>query len=230
MPARTYACTACGGQVDEQARRCRYCAAPVATVRCATCLHMNVPESGFCSGCGRGLGLEPVGEAGSLMCPLCKEPLVVYRDGAGLLFDCGACGGQFVDHALLREMVSRHAQVALADIATRLPGRLDPRTSYIGCPECHALMNRKNFGTTSGVVVDVCKKHGIWFDQGELPRVLAFVAAGGLTRSLQRQAEEAARLRHEAAAGLSTSGVSPLSGRGDDHDTSLADIFLHLLG
>ena len=33
----------------------------------------------------------------------------------------------------------------------------------------------------SGVVVDVCSAHGTWFDEGELPRVLAFVESYGHT-------------------------------------------------
>ena len=75
-------------------------------------------------------------------------------------------------------MIQRHAAVAFPDAASKLPRPPETRTSYIPCPECAGLMNRKNFGGTSGVVVDVCKKHGTWFDLGELPRVLAFVAAG----------------------------------------------------
>ncbi len=193
---------------------------------------MNVPESGFCSGCGRQLGLEPVGEAGSLSCPLCKVPLEVYRDGPGVLFDCSSCGGQFVEHALLRELLERCARTAVADSTPKLPRKPDPRTNYIPCPECASLMNRKNFGVTSGVVVDVCKKHGTWFDDGELPRVLAFVADGGLERSRQREADEAARLRRDAAvASVGAAGVASWSGglEASGHDTSLVDIVLHLL-
>jgi Zn-finger nucleic acid-binding protein len=74
-------------------------------------------------------------------------------------------------------------------------------------------MNRKNFAGVSGVILDVCKSHGTWFDQGELPRVLAFVAAGGLAHSKKREAEEqarAARAARVAAAEL----PSPASHRG----------------
>ena len=39
------------------------------------------------------------------------------------------------------------------------------------CPECGQLMNRKNFANTSGVIVDVCRAHGIWFDDREVERV-----------------------------------------------------------
>ena len=41
-------------------------------------------------------------------------------------------------------------------------------------------MNRRNFGRTSGVIVDCCGAHGTWFDADELERVGKFVAAGGL--------------------------------------------------
>ncbi len=217
--------------MDEQARRCRYCTAPVATVRCAACFHMNIPDAGFCSGCGSQLGLEPVGEAGSLRCPVCIQPLGVYRDGGGALLDCEVCGGQFVDHVLLRAMVHRHDSVALPDAGTKLPHQADPRTSYIPCPECAALMNRKNFGGTSGVIVDVCKKHGTWFDAGELPRVLSFVAVGGLCRARQRDEAESVRSRRSAmAAAMSNVSVAswPAHERGD-RAKDLVDFFMELL-
>jgi Zn-finger nucleic acid-binding protein len=72
-------------------------------------------------------------------------------------------------------------------------------------------MNRKNFGGMSGVVVDVCKKHGTWFDEGELPRVLEFVASGGLERAKRREDEEASRLRRDAAvASVRSQGSFPV--------------------
>jgi Zn-finger nucleic acid-binding protein len=61
-------------------------------------------------------------------------------------------------------------------------------------------MNRQAFGRISGVVVDVCREHGVWFDPGELGEVLAFVERGGLTRAREREAQELA----EAARALRT--------------------------
>jgi Zn-finger nucleic acid-binding protein len=158
-----------------------------------------------------------------------------YRDGPGALFDCASCAGQFVEHAMFREMLHRHTSLAVDDAAIRLPRRPDPRSTYIPCPECSVLMNRKNFGITSGVVVDVCKKHGTWFDEGELPRVLAFVTSGGLERAKKREAEEAARLRHDAAVSSRTP-VMTSSSSGErwepQHETRadvVVDFFLHLL-
>jgi Zn-finger nucleic acid-binding protein len=51
-------------------------------------------------------------------------------------------------------------------------------------------MNRVNYARRSGVVLDVCKTHGMWFDQDELRRVLAFIAAGGLDRAREREIED----------------------------------------
>ena len=51
-------------------------------------------------------------------------------------------------------------------------------------------MNRVNYARRSGVVLDVCKAHGLWFDQDELRRVLAFIASGGLDRAREREIEE----------------------------------------
>jgi hypothetical protein len=56
-------------------------------------------------------------------------------------------------------------------------------------------MNRRNFGGTSGVIVDVCAQDGVWFDTLELPRVLAFTEAGGLELARQRQRAERDRSR-----------------------------------
>jgi Zn-finger nucleic acid-binding protein len=219
MIARRTSCPDCGGAVDEQARACPYCSAPIATVRCAGCFHMNVAAAAHCAGCGRELGLEPIPEGGELRCPDCKEPLSRFRSAAGALLDCPKCGGQLVEHALLRDLLERRE--VYGHTAPRHTARPPPppstRVRYVPCPACGQLMNRKNFAGISGVIVDVCKQHGIWFDRGELPRVLAFAESGGLARARRRQIEElerAERALAAAAAGGSAGGErSPLSTR-----------------
>ncbi len=51
---------------------------------------------------------------------------------------------------------------------------------YGRCPRCGSIMERLNFGRRSGIVVDACREHGTWFDQGELDAALEFVRDGGL--------------------------------------------------
>jgi Zn-finger nucleic acid-binding protein len=190
---------------------------------------MNVPEASYCSGCGFQLGLEPIGKLGTLACPVCKTSLETYErapahpptstsaPAAGALFDCGTCGGQFVEHALLQDLLHQHEHGAYGHSAPLPPARPDPRNNYIPCPECATLMNRKNFGGSSGVIVDVCKKHGTWFDLGELPRVLAFVSTGGLERAKKRADEDQAQSLR-AARIAAQSPVNPVS----THDFSTA--------
>ena len=48
-------------------------------------------------------------------------------------------------------------------------------------------MNRSNFARASGVIVDVCKAHGLWFDADELPSIIEFVQKGGMEIARQRQ-------------------------------------------
>jgi Zn-finger nucleic acid-binding protein len=57
---------------------------------------------------------------------------------------------------------------------------------YIPCVTCRQLMNRQVFARISGVIVDVCKDHGVWFDTGELEAVLEFIEAGGLEVARER--------------------------------------------
>jgi len=51
-------------------------------------------------------------------------------------------------------------------------------------------MNRINFARCSGVVVDVCKGHGTWFDRDELHEIVEFIRSGGLDVSRQKEKRE----------------------------------------
>jgi len=52
-------------------------------------------------------------------------------------------------------------------------------------------MHRVNFANCSGVIVDICKQHGTWFDRDELARIIEFLRSGGMERSRERQIAEA---------------------------------------
>jgi len=91
-----------------------------------------------------------------------------------------------VTHGLLRALIEQRETLGRAVPAPMDLPRGNPladRVRYRPCPCCAQLMNRKNFGGTSGIVVDVCAVHGTFFDAGELPRVLEFVRRGGLVKA-----------------------------------------------
>lgn len=108
---------------------------------------------------------------------------------SGRTHECPRCGGMFVPRDALAEILCR------AELQGAFPNVLPPipplgEVTYVPCPQCHVQMNRTNFGRVSGVIVDVCRKHGTWFDGGELTRVIAFAAAGGLAKSRAREEQE----------------------------------------
>ncbi len=55
-------------------------------------------------------------------------------------------------------------------------------------------MNRVNFAGVSRVVIDICRKDGVWFDRGELTAIVDFLEHGGLEKSRSRDRE---KLREE---------------------------------
>ncbi len=65
----------------------------------------------------------------------------------------------------------------------------DAAPFYINCPDCGKIMNRVNFGRSSGVMADRCREHGIWLDGGELRRLAEWMKAGGELLQKEREGE-----------------------------------------
>ncbi len=210
MPdAPTFKCRVCGAPAHAGDFSCRYCGAGIATLCCARCFHMNMTHAHHCSGCGAELGLIVESTVQSSRCSDCQLPLEAITEAAGSLLNCKKCGGQFVEHSLLRSLLEQHELTgqAFPDAPYHKPppkAELE-RVHYRPCSVCQQMMNRKNFGGASGVIVDVCARHGTWFDAGELPQVLAFVKSGGLVRE---RAREQTRLREAQAHEREMAGIS----------------------
>jgi Zn-finger nucleic acid-binding protein len=191
--APTFNCSVCGAPARAGDSSCRFCGAGIATVRCSRCFQMNMSDAHRCAGCGAELGLILESELLGQHCSECGEALELMREPSGSLLACRRCGGQFVEHALLRSLIEQYETTALAfpdaPYHRPVPKAVLERVHYRPCSLCQQMMNRKNFGGSSGVIVDVCAKHGTWFDAGELPQILEFVKSGGLVRERLREAE-----------------------------------------
>jgi Zn-finger nucleic acid-binding protein len=183
--AKTLHCGECGGPNAAGVRRCEFCRAAIATLRCGDCYQLNVPQNDFCSGCGHVLGLQPIELPSELDCPECGTRFRSLDGDPGALHDCENCGGQFVEHRLLNALIERRRRYRI-DAARRAVPPTGP-VRYFPCPACAQIMNRRNFGKASGVIVDVCARHGVWFECGELPKVLAFVEGGGIATARRRE-------------------------------------------
>ena len=125
--------------------------------------------------------------------------------GQTMLRECERCLGLWLDVPSFEKLCAdREQQSAVLGVASPAPQnavREVSKVNYVPCPECSQLMNRINFARCSGVIVDVCKGHGTWFDRDELSRIVEFIRGGGLEASRTREKlaleEERQRLRQE---------------------------------
>jgi Zn-finger nucleic acid-binding protein len=130
----------------------------------------------------------------SLGCPRCKHALVGRRIGDVVVHECPDCEGVFLDENAIGLVVDDPNNTRGAALLDSLPRRKHAvlpgnRKMYVMCPTCGTSMNRRLFASGSGVVVDVCRSHGTFFDAGELPAIIDFVMAGGLAKAARKTTE-----------------------------------------
>jgi Zn-finger nucleic acid-binding protein len=161
--------------------------------------------SRFCAHCGeRAVDAEAIGGEKPGACPRCKVELQSLKIGATTIRECLRCGGFWASVETFENLcVDKEQQSAVVNYAGAKPRDHDTATpiSYVPCPDCEQLMNRSNFARSSGVIIDLCKQHGVWFDADELPKIIDFIDNGGLTRAREKEKialqEERGRLRDE---------------------------------
>lgn len=187
-------CPACGAPVDPDLQKCTFCDTRLATVICPGCFGTVFEGVKHCPHCGEVVVGRVVihGETSSHCCPRCAESLRVEVVSGTPLERCAKCEGLWVDRETVDKIYkSREQTVAIGKIfqPDGPPPKKISRTrdGYLKCPNCEKLMNRKNFGRYSGVLVDICNPHGTWFDADELRHVLEFIASGGLEKAAKKE-------------------------------------------
>jgi Zn-finger nucleic acid-binding protein len=231
MNAETLNCPTCGAAASTDAARCQFCDARLATVACPRCFAMMFVGSLHCSHCGAKAGrTESASDELSGRCPRCRIPLESVAVGEASLCECARCGGLWVDVESFEQIIrEREQQTVALGAAALVPkqtgGKAEPnKVRYVPCPQCNQLMNRVNFARCSGVIVDICKGHGTWFDRDELRRIVEFIHGGGLevsrAREKQEIEEERQRLRQEQlSAALHDRRFGHLSNDRDRHSS-----------
>jgi Zn-finger nucleic acid-binding protein len=236
--AESLHCPNCGAAVDEHAPQCPYCQARLATISCPSCFKRLFLGAAYCSHCGARASREDGGEAERAGCPRCHKRMEPVRVGSFSLLECAACGGVWVGAtAFERLCADREAQASVlggtalrGPLASSMPAQ-EERIRYRPCPRCQTMMNRVNFAAGSGVVLDVCRSHGTFFDRDELHRVIAFIQGGGLdrARAKERDALKEEQRRLQALQRAQPSGAThdyagmPIGGGG------LFDLFVRSL-
>jgi Zn-finger nucleic acid-binding protein len=222
-------CASCGAPRPAGAGTCSFCGAPFAADEatrntiCPACCARIPDAARFCPACG--VPIDPAAEAPgtdtALLCPACGagHPLAsrAFPGLAANLLECPACGGLWLARAVFETLERRAATEATGagPHPVARPVRPAGTFSYRPCPECGKPMNRINYGHRSGVVLDVCARHGLWFDAGELEQVLGWIREGRLEASRQLDREEQAeadrqrRARKRAAVPGELAELSP---------------------
>ena len=190
-------CPSCGAPAPADATRCEYCGSALRTITCPSCFASLFAGSQFCPHCGAKAAPVEEDTGDPLPCPSCNQPMKPVRIGSTPMQQCGSCGGSWLTTETFTALCTdKEARSAVSASFAFEPGAAVSAASgvrlgdvhYRRCASCQNLMNRLNFGRVSGVVIDLCKGHGVWFDQGELQRVLTFVATGGLERMRESEA------------------------------------------
>lgn len=206
-------CSACGAPRGD-GPNCNHCGSAFAkfeqdmTSICPHCTTRVSDHARFCHSCGKAIAVDgTVGDVTDKICPACGGDQRMHSRALGpdlSLLECSACAGLWVghktfDHVIRRaeEMVTDFAPTKAANKASVAVGAVQ----YRPCPECAQLMNRSQYGRYSRVIVDTCKAHGVFLDEGELTQILEWVREGGLDRSRQLQHQKnVAQLKDAARA------------------------------
>ncbi|TAJ18139.1 MAG: hypothetical protein EPO68_08355 [Planctomycetota bacterium] len=232
---RALRCTSCGGALQAGARACAYCSAEVTLDElrldsvCPDCGARMSSGARYCMECG--LSIEPQAWralAATAKCPRCASALRQRTAGALVLVECITCAGLWLEPEQLDQLCERAerdgAVLGALGLQKQPTRALDAgAVKYLPCVRCAQPMNRRNFGGSSGIVVDVCKTHGVWLDHGELERAIAFARGGGL---LRQRARELDRLRTEETRAAEHAWTLEAPARRDD--TGELDLSLDL--
>lgn len=152
--------------------------------------------SRHCPHCGAAATQPTAAQLSVLKCPRCRTDMSSVTIGATAMRECERCGGLWLEVAALESICAdREQQSAVLGAALPAPQQVaakfeSEKIRYVPCPQCGQLMNRINFARCSGVIVDICKGHGTWFDRDELSGIIQFIRGGGFEVSRQKEKRE----------------------------------------
>ncbi|HVS11281.1 MAG TPA: zf-TFIIB domain-containing protein [Planctomycetota bacterium] len=216
---RALRCSGCGGNLPAAGQACGYCGAEVTleerrlSAICPVCYARTSTAARFCMECGVAIAPQALlALPESATCPRCRGALRSRWLGAVSVVECASCGGLWLGEESFERLAEDAEQ---QDLALRTLGQSAERAKiddahpvrYLPCVLCGDFMMRRNFGSSSGVIVDVCRKHGVWLDHAELERIVRFIRAGGLERARRREVERLEERARRASQGAPPDGA-----------------------
>lgn len=191
VESQIHRCGSCGAHTTPEASGCEFCGATIVrdkrklSLICPECYARNSSEARFCAACGVGFEPERIEATGvDLPCPSCRCMMPVRLVGGVATNECTECNGIWVPGGKFDVLVDRAIEARKANMETpslrRKGGNpMQEKVRYRKCPECKAMMQRRNFRKVSGIIIDTCVEHGTWLDADELEAIAGFISSGG---------------------------------------------------
>lgn len=151
----TKTCTRCKKEFNQNMRLCPFC---------------NMPSK-----------IPPTKD--KALCPKCKVELQPKTFREVELDVCPSCEGLWSDTLAFEYLTS--PKDVYSDPETESEYIILPpqgTEKLLECVRCDNFMNRINFKSISGILIDICCDHGIWLDKDELTRIRNFIGSGGLDK------------------------------------------------
>jgi uncharacterized protein len=119
----------------------------------------------------------------TMKCPHCTSHLVTLEFADIEVDYCFKCRGIWLDKGEVEHLIRiAGGNDHLLKIATSASTRERKRK----CPVCRKPMDKELVGEVETVLLDRCGKHGMWYDAGELKKIIAFSCTGGHLSPLTR--------------------------------------------
>lgn len=204
-------------------------------VSCPSCFGLVFDGARFCSHCGSAVHRIPMGET-SLTCPKCDISLGLVEIGHTPVRECAQCFGLWIDGQTFDGICTdreKQSQVLGSASERFIPGDrpFDGKVRYVKCPACRQLMHRVNFAKSSGIIVDVCRGHGTWFDENEVQHIVQFIQSGGLDLAREKEKAELELARRRAQAARTGMPVDdPFGGRVSHYPPSYEGAIFDIVG
>lgn len=216
-------CSSCGAPRLASAAACRFCGGDFTLhdqdldTICAGCMARVSGRARFCHSCSSPVLVRQASAALSdLSCPTCGGGRSLASRQLGRMdvafFECDACAGMWLEREVFEVLLERARSEAQPELELRpraeVAAGLPPKGPfYRPCVACGKPMNRRNWADRSGIILDVCRQHGVWFDAHELAALLRFVRTGGERQQTTPTLEaERAALRQLALQGSLRTG------------------------
>lgn len=103
-------------------------------------------------------------------CPVCEKPMVTMELDEVEIDHCLGCGGIWLDSGELELLLGNPSRAASLLASFHPAGAAeDPRR----CPICLHKMEKVHLAReVTNIVIDRCRRHGLWFDRGELTNII----------------------------------------------------------